>query len=125
MLDMSAVLLDPLISSRFDVKRQHESVGTSGRATKVPEWYRDQIGRVKPEEPSSLMRRDDGQMAPQVISVITQFPLRKASFGFQPDLIVYDGVEYMVTEALAYRVAGFTKATARSTRAMDSPQKED
>lgn len=122
MLDVSMVINDPLLSDHFDVRRNAESMGTNGRATKTAEYHRDQRGVVTEREPSELRRREDGQVVTHSIEVITQFPLRDASFGFQPDVVLWDGREYLVVQALSYqRIAGHTQAIATSTRATDKP----
>lgn len=123
MLDVSMVLADPLISDEFDVKRQAESVGANGRTAVTPEWFYKQRGVVKADKPSRLSRRDDGQIVEHSISVISAFSLRDATLGYQPDVVLWGGREYLVVQALPYqRVAGFTWAKCTSTRATDNPQ---
>lgn len=123
MIDVTEVILDPLISDTFDVRRQSESVALNGRTQIVPEWFREQRGVIKPADSAGLTRRDDGQYVSNEITVLTNFALRDASIGFQPDVVLWDGVEYTVSQALPYRrLAGFTKARCVSTRAIDAPQ---
>jgi hypothetical protein len=122
MLDVSMVLHDPMLSSEFDVRRQSEVVGGNGRVSKVAEWFRGLVGIVKPEAPSKLERGKDSASVVHSILVLTEFSLRDASFGFQPDVVVYGGTEYLVEEALPYqRLAGYTRALCTSTRATDNP----
>lgn len=124
MLDMSCVVNDPLLSTTFNVRRNNEVVNSRGRTTKASELFENVTGIVHPVEPASVQRSDVGQMGPSSISVVTSFALRKAAFGFQPDVVLWNGAEYTVVEALPYQqMAGFTRATATSTRAMDSPEK--
>lgn len=123
MLDVSMVLMDPLISDTFDVRRNSESVDQSGRTTTVSDWHRGLTGVITPQEPSKLERRDDGQLVPHTIMVHTAFALRDSSFGFQPDVVLWNGIEYLVTAIQPYqRMAGFTQALATSTRTTDTPQ---
>lgn len=123
MLDVSMVLNDPLLSDTFDVRRHSESVGDNGRVVKTPEWHRGQRGIVTPQEPSDLQRRDDGQVVRHTIMVQCEFALRDASFGYQPDVVLWAGREYLVVQAIPYqRIAGYTQALATSTRTTDNPQ---
>lgn len=122
MLDVSMVLMDPLLSDTFDVRRNLESVGLNGRTTKTPEYHRGLTGVITEHEPSELTRRDVGQTVSHTIQVLTTFSLRDAAFGYQPDVVIWDGREYLVMKVLSYqRVAGHTEAIAVSTRPVDKP----
>lgn len=121
-LDVSMVLADPMLSDSFSVRRESESVGSNGRTTTVGELIEGLTGIITPEEPADLQRRDDGQLVPHNISIITSFSLRDASFGYQPDVVIWGGTEYLVKKVLSFqRVSGHTQALATSTRATDRP----
>lgn len=123
MLDMSCVLNDPLLSDEFKVRRSAETVGLNGRVAKTPQLFEGLRGIVTPQEPSTLQRRDDSQMVSHTIMVQCEFALRDASFGFQPDTVIWNGIEYLVVQAIPYqRIAGYTQALCTSTRATDKPQ---
>ena len=123
-MDVNEVLMDPDLSDTFSVRRRAESVNEKGRTEVVPEMHEGLIGVVTPMDPAKLDRRDDGQIAERAIRVSTPFALRGASFGFQPDVIVYDGTEYLVVKVKSLRRfgAGFYKAEAASFRITDNPQ---
>lgn len=128
MLDVSMVLMDPLISDEFDVRREAETVGNNGRVQKTAvQWFREERGVITPQEPSVLDRQDDKQFVPRTIMVQCPFALRDATSGYQPDVVLWNGIEYMVTEAIPWqRMAGFTQALCVSTRATDNaPPPED
>lgn len=124
MLDVSMVLNDPLLSDTFTVRRNTETVGQNGRVIKVPEAeYPDVRGIVTAMEPSELVISDDSQVVNHAIEVLTTFPLRDARFGYQPDIVIWDGIEYKVLQAIPYqRIAGHTQAQCASYRATDKPQ---
>lgn len=124
MLDVSMVLNDPLLSDTFAVRRMAETVGATGRMTKTEEArYEDLRGIVVPLDPSELAIHDDQQVVTHAIEVLCSFSLRDARFGYQPDIVVWDGTEYKVMEAIPYqRLAGHTQAKCASTRATDRPQ---
>lgn len=124
MLDVSMVLNDPLLSDLFAVRRFAETVGSNGRTTKTEvERFEDQRGIIQPLDPSELVIHDDQQSVTHAIEVLCAFSLRDARFGYQPDIVVWDGIEYKVIEAIPYqRLAGHTQAKCVSSRAADTPQ---
>lgn len=121
-LDVNDVLLDPLLSTDFSVRRRSETVNQQGRNELLEELFEGQRGIITWED-NSLNRMPDGSIAQESIKVVTPFSLRDASFGFQPDVIIWKGAEYLVTSVRANRHIGrgFTRATATSTRATDNP----
>lgn len=123
MLDVTEVLFDPDFADMFDVLRQSEVVDDSGRAQIGKTRFPNVIGVVTPTAPDTLQRRDDGQMMPRAVSVVTQFRLRGPSPGFQPDQIVYDNVTFTVTEivSLTRFGEGFVEAIALSMNALNGP----
>lgn len=121
LLDVSSVLLDPDLAEMFTVIRRSESVGSDGRSVITPTTIPNQIGVVTATTPGDLLRRDDGQMMDQKISVVTPFSLRGPGNGFQPDQIIVGGVTFTVTQVLPFRRfgAGFTEVIASSMNAAD------
>ena len=67
-LDVSFVLVDPLLIDRFDVRRNAESVGENGRPSKTAvQTFTNIAGVVIQEGSNTLERRSDFQMAPKVM----------------------------------------------------------
>lgn len=124
-IDMTAVMIDPLLSSFFSVVRRQEAVGPDGRVTMSEETF-DNIQGVVTWKEGPVNQREDGLLGLQEISIATPFSLRDASFGFQPDLIIWEGEQYRVTSVKAHRHlgSGWTRATAESFRATNSPPPE-
>lgn len=120
-VDVSEVLFDPDLADTFDVLRQAETVTTHGRTELKESLYPNVIGVVTTTSPGELQRRDDGQMMPRKISVVTMFRLRGPSPGFQPDQIQYCGVRFTVTEILPFSRfgKGFVEALATSMSAIN------
>lgn len=123
-LDVNEVLLDPDLSDTFCVRRRAESFNEKGRTQVTEDTIPGITGVVTPMDPAKLDRRDDGQIADRAIRVSTPFALRTASTGFQPDVIVYDGTEYLVVKVKSLRRfgQGFYKAEAASFHITDNPQ---
>jgi hypothetical protein len=124
MLDVSWVVQDPMLADQFSVTRRVETVGTDGRVIMATSNFPNLIGVVTQSDPSSLVRNDDSQTIPRVISVVSKFNFRSATDGFQPDLIIWNGTTYLVKTSLPYSRygAGFYEAIASSMTAIDVPQ---
>jgi hypothetical protein len=122
-LDVGFLTADPLLSDLFDVKRRAETVGSDGRVAMTTTLLPKKRGVVCAADPADLIRKDDGEYAPRVIEVNTQFRLRGASTGYQPDIIVWKGVEYMVEKVLPFSNfgSGHTRVLAASIAATDPP----
>lgn len=121
LIDVSEVLLDPMLASSFSVIRRVETVGSNGRSVAVPTTTDNVIGVVTMQSAGELIRRDDADQITRKISVVTPFRLRSAATGHKPDQIIYDGITYTVTEILPYHRfgAGFVEAIAVSMNATD------
>jgi hypothetical protein len=123
-LDVSFMTADPMFADTFTVTRRADVVGPKGRTVPtITGVFPDQIGVITQQDPAELMRNDDGQLVPRLIFVATTFLLRAATKGFQPDIITWDGCDYLVKHLLSYsRFGGGTiEAVAESMQAMDPP----
>lgn len=122
-LDVNIVLLDPDIGGvRFQVRRRASATGANGR-TQTADDLHDAVGIVVMDE-KAMERADDSEHGGvETIQVLTPFALRGVSQGFQPDVVLWNGAEYLVKKVAPYRHfgAGFVKASCESTRAVDRP----
>lgn len=119
-LDVSAVLLDPMFTSSFDVERRAETVGSNGRATLVPSTFANVVGVITPADPDRLARESEGQSQTRSINVRTRFMLRDASAGSAPDIVIYDGARYEVKMVKPWKYGqGWYTALASSIAAQD------
>lgn len=120
-LDFSDVIASPEFATTFSVKRRTDTVSeATGRST-LSETITDGIAGVVVFGNGDNKRREDAQMADRRITVITKYRLRAAGEGTQPDIVVYDGVDFTVTGVEPWHRfgSGFLKATAESMRASD------
>lgn len=124
MLDVSWVVLDPMLADVFTVIRRTETVDSTGRPVIGSTSFPDQLGVITQEAPNALQRADDAETVPRVITVSSKFNLRGASLGYQPDLVIWNGTTYLVKQVLPYSRfgSGFYEATASSMTTMDVPQ---
>lgn len=121
-IDVNDVLMDPMLSTTFSVRRRSEVVNSRGR-TVITETVIDNVVGIITWEDGKIEREPDGTLAQQRLKIVTPFSLRDASLGFQPDYITWKGVEYLITWTHPNRHIGrgFTRATATSTKATDPP----
>jgi hypothetical protein len=123
-LDVSFLLADFQLSDTFTITRRTDTIGTNGRTTPGNAAPVPAYGVVTQDEPAGLMRLESGQMVPRRIFVATQTPIQGVVVGAQPDLITWNGAEYLVTHVLPYSRfgAGFYEVVAESMTAIDVAQ---
>lgn len=125
-LDVTSVLSDPMLASRFTVRRRPEVVGDSGVSQVGEQRFTNLIGVVQNASPSDLRRLPEDQRMERHLSVITTFRLRGPSPGFQPDVVEWDGSDYVVSmlEPYANFGPGFVQAICGSMTTIDPPTPE-
>lgn len=132
-LDMSDVILDTTVAGDpFIVLRRRSDVNDYGEGEVPPPTKFEAIGSVTPTGNNSLVREDAYETQADTIRVITQFALRGAGTDrqgneFQPDLVLWEGVEYIVITTNEYGRGGvkFTEAecaTQEFQRRFETPQ---
>jgi outer membrane receptor protein involved in Fe transport len=121
-LDFTDVILSPELNDRFSVIRRTETVGDSGRAT-ITETQTDNLIGIVTFGSGGNRRDEDAQAASRTLSVITQFRLREAAPGVQPDVVLYDGQRFTITKVEPWhRVgSGFVSAQAQAQAASVPP----
>lgn len=124
MLDVSFVVLDPMFADTFDITRRAESIDSKGRPSLTSTSFPKLVGVITQEDPSSLVRADDSANVPRVISVVTKFQAQGLIKGYQPDLVSWNGTDYVVTAVKPYNRygSGFYEVTAESMTATDVKQ---
>jgi hypothetical protein len=121
-LDVSVVLLNPQFAERFTVLRRTETVSAFGKSTITPQEL-SAIGVITAGPDDSLTREADYQAMAKSIIVVTRFPLRGPSPGFQPDMILWHGDRFVVNllDDYAGYGPGFVQAQADSIDTIDLP----
>jgi len=121
-LDFSELLDDPDFAGTFDVIRRVETISPlTGRSSTAETTESDIDGVVTPGDAGDLLRKDDSQMTSRIITVTTKYRLRASGDGFQPDIVLYDGIRFTVRAAKAWHKLGdgFIRAACVSERAAD------
>jgi hypothetical protein len=126
-IDVSDLTLDSDIAGEsFSVIRRQETVGANGastlEATTLPAAGDPPIvGAIFPSGDNSLVREEAYQTQAEALTVITQFRLRGASKdangnSFQPDIVVWNGGNYLVKSIKPWTSygAGFIEAECTS-----------
>lgn len=96
LLDVTQILTDPDLVDIFDVIRRQETVDNTGTSVVTPTTFSRVIGVVTSIGPSSLDRSENYQTFTRSISVVTKFPLRGETTGYQPDIVYWRGDSFVV-----------------------------
>lgn len=121
LLDVSFMLDDPMFSDEFSVTRRLNTMGTNGRVTAEPDEVFDGLtGVVTQQDPSTLLRAEDGMTLPRRIFIASRFQFIALAPGYQPDEITWNGTVYTVTSSLPYSRygSGFYEAIAEVRKAV-------
>jgi hypothetical protein len=125
-IDVSDLLGDPDFIDTFTVLRRQETTNNSGESTlaittyPTPPDLPQPYGAVFPTGDNKLVRQQDFTTQSSTITVITQFRLRGSSKSggseFQPDIVVWNGGNYVVSNVNEYTQygAGFIEAECTS-----------
>lgn len=122
-LDVSDVVCDPMLADTFSVLRRVETVNDHGEVGISSTQHDNVVGVITMAGPNDLDRLDDSQRMGRVISCVTKFRLRGPSPGFQPDVIVWQGSNFVIAALDLYNRfgAGFMQAIAVSMTLVDGP----
>lgn len=123
LLDVTQILTDPDLADSFAVKRRTQVIDAHGRTTTTDQLIPGVIGVVTAISPSDLDRREDYQAMSRSISVVTKFHLRGEVTGYQPDIVVWKGDNYLVKHVNNYPHfgPGFMEAECSSMDKTDLP----
>jgi galactose-6-phosphate isomerase len=121
-LDVSWVPLEAEFADRFDVVRRPETISESGRSS-TTQVTATAFGTVYPTGDNSLVRQADYELGRKTLTVVTPYRLQQAAPGYQPDVVLYRGNQYVVSalEDFSQYGAGFVVAQLSSISAIDAP----
>jgi galactose-6-phosphate isomerase len=94
-LDFTEALAEPSFQDSFTVLRRQEVVGDNGVETTVITSINTH-GVVVPAGDDEVVRTPDDETANQSLNITTQFPLRQAVVGYQPDIIFWHDQHFIV-----------------------------
>lgn len=115
LLDVSFMVEDPMLADTFDVRRRLNIIGDNGRVTALPdEIHTGLIGVITQQDPSDLIRTEDGQTIPRRIFVASRFQMIALGPDRQPDEITWNGTVYTAVHSIPYSRygAGFYECIA-------------
>lgn len=131
LLDLSRVLVNPLLTDTFTVNRRTQAVNNYGEASTTTVATPDVGGVVFPSDENDLRRLPDMDVQAKAITVITTFALRGESetgsgggeVQFKPDVVVWNGNNFIVrvVEDYSNYGAGFIRAICSSMDRVDQP----
>ena len=110
LLDVSEVLIDPMLATEISVVRRSSVVNDFGEE-EVTEQTFPAVGVIT-STANPMERGPDAQVQPDTITVRTPFPLVGPAEGVQADVIVWKGRRWVVFKPADYTHfgAGFVSA---------------
>jgi hypothetical protein len=122
----SQVVLDPLLADKFSRVRRQETVSeVNGRSTVNTIQTDNLVGVVTMNRDIETIRQEfpEVQFSTRVINVVTKANLQAAVAGYQPDLVIWRGDNYVVLQVSPYPQygSGFYEAVATSIDLADQP----
>jgi hypothetical protein len=122
-LDVTQPLLDPEFTDSFTVLRRQEVVDSHGRSTLQTTTFAAIIGVVTASSPNDLDRPQDYEVFTRAISIVTKFRMRGEVVGYQPDVVVWRGDNFVVKHIGLYPQfgVGFYQVECESMDRVDNP----
>jgi galactose-6-phosphate isomerase len=122
-LDVSDIPLCVEFADRFDIIRRPETLSQSGRSVTSQVTVPGLLGTIYPTGDQSLVRQADYQTGRRTITVVTNYRLQQEAPGYQPDLVLYRGNQFLVREIKDFSQygQGFIEAECSSIIAIDAP----
>jgi galactose-6-phosphate isomerase len=122
-LDVSDVVICVEFSDRFDVIRRPETISQTGRSVTSQVTVPGLLGTIYPTDNNSLVRQADYELGRKTLTVATKYPLQMAAPGYQPDLVLYRGNQFVVSSIKDFSAygEGFIEAECSSIIAIDTP----
>ena len=119
-LNVSSVLLDPDFCDSLVCRRRQQAMSATGRAI-MEEMLLPFSGVVTAISPSDLDRQEDYSIMSRSISVVTKFRAQGETVGYQPDVLVWRGNNFVVKHVDPYPQfgEGFYQIEARSQDKVD------
>ena len=97
-LDVSDILDDPDFLTGVQLKQRVRTIGDDGRST-VVETVTDIFAVVTQGSLAPLTRSSDFELARKNIVVHSRTRLRGPQAGYEPDIVVWKGLEFVVTKS--------------------------
>ncbi len=121
----SHVVFDPLLASRFDIIKRVDMRDENGRTVVAQTQQNNIVGVICMNDDIELLREEfpEVQYTTRVISVVSAKKLQTAAKGWQPDIVVWLGDNYLVRRVSPYPQfgRGFYEAVCSSIDLKDAP----
>jgi hypothetical protein len=121
-LEVSWVTQEPEFADMFQVLRRPETISQSGRSV-TSQVTATAYGTIVPTGDNSLVRQADYELGRKTLTLYTTYPLQMAAPGYQPDLILYRGNQFVVSSVKDFSAfgEGFVEVEISSILAIDTP----
>lgn len=106
----------------FQVVRRAEAIDNFGRSS-TTQVIATALGTIYPTGDNRLVRQEDYQRGAKTLTLVTTYRLQQAAPGYQPDVVLFRGNQFVVTsvEDFSQYGAGFVVAECSSMLSIDAP----
>jgi hypothetical protein len=101
-LNVNRAIVSRYFAEQFQVIRRVETVGADGMAVLTPQATVTATGVVNMASPSQLQRIPESEQMQRTLSIVTGMRLTGAAPGLQPDIVVWNGGNYIVQDVQPY-----------------------
>jgi hypothetical protein len=122
LLDVSSVLLDPDFVTFVTIKRRLQVIDAHGRPALVETLFPRIPAVINSGSPNNLSRDEDHATFTRSINVVLSFKIIGQVDGFLPDIVIWEGNNFIVDSFDPYPQygAGFYQVTCTSMDKNDS-----
>ena len=122
LIDPGVIAASPFLSSRFNVRRRIAAVSDKGRSISTDSILKRKVGIVVGGGGGNGQdRTPSATTSTSTYQITTRFPLRKQAIGILPDVVLWRGLELLVTDVVDSTQfgAGWVLATCTSDKIAD------
>ena len=95
-LDVDEVLLDPTIADTFSVVRTMQTTGRFGMVVETKTVIPNVWGIVTTANPNDLYREESFEYFSRSLNIVTQYRLQGQRQGYEPDIVIWHGNQFVV-----------------------------
>lgn len=122
LIDVDDLLTDPDFVETIQVLRRKQQISDTGRVSTVNATF-NVVACVQPQSDQPMIRGAEQQNLPALISVHTMFRIRGISPGYQPDIVIWNGTQFVVNKVYnwSHYGRGYVMAECSSMDHLDQP----
>jgi hypothetical protein len=123
LIDVDDILTDPDFVEPITVLRRAQQISNTGRVSTLNQTFAGILACVQPQSDQPMIRGPEQQSLPGLISVHTLFRIRGIAPGYQPDIVIWNGTQFVVNKVYNWSQygRGYVMAECSSMDSTDQP----